>query len=55
MNITAEGYDMEIIREIEKNKQIRGDVAPKGEELRDTTANGRSENVKADSRITGKG
>ena len=41
MNITAEGYEMQIMREIENMKKTRGNVAPNGEELRDTTANGR--------------
>lgn len=43
MNITQEGEDMAktIDREKNNNEQIRGNIAPKGEELRDTTANGR--------------
>ena len=42
MNITEEGEDMAKRLDHEKNnEQIRGNIAPKGEELRDTTANGR--------------
>lgn len=43
MNITQEGIDFQKIidnKEI-NNKQTRGNIAPKGEELRDTSANGR--------------
>ncbi len=38
MNITEEGLEME---KINNNEQTRGNVAPNGEELRDTTANDR--------------
>jgi hypothetical protein len=39
MNITQEGYEMEKI--VDKDKKTRGNVAPHGEELRDTIAYGR--------------
>ncbi len=42
MNITEEGDQMSKILDKKKNnKQVRGNIAPKGEELRDTTANDR--------------
>ena len=42
MNITQEGIEIQKILDKENNiKQTRGNVAPKGEELRDTSANGR--------------
>ena len=43
MNITLEGLEMGRMKDQEKkhDEQIRGNVAPKGEELRDTSANGR--------------
>jgi len=43
MNITEEGEDMSKMLDKKNNKdeQTRGNIAPKGEELRDTTANGR--------------
>lgn len=41
MNITAEGLELENIENSKIDKQTRGNVAPKGEELRDTTANDR--------------
>jgi len=43
MNITEEGEDMSKMLDKKNNKdeQVRGNIAPKGEELRDTTANGR--------------
>lgn len=49
MNIWAEGIDMEKIRAIAKakNKSEDSSLDKSQEELQDTTANGRSENVKA--------
>lgn len=43
MNITEEGECMAKMLDHKKlnDEQIRGNIAPKGEELRDTTANGR--------------
>jgi hypothetical protein len=43
MNITEEGKDMAkmIVHKKNHDEQTRGNVALKGEELRDTTANGR--------------
>lgn len=41
MNITQEGDDMSKMLDKKNNEQVRGNIAPKGEELRDTTANGR--------------
>ena len=43
MNITEEGDQMSKMLDIKNksNEQIRGNIAPKGEELRDTTANDR--------------
>ena len=41
MNITQESLDIQRMVDEKKNKQTRGNIAPKGEELRDTSANGR--------------
>lgn len=43
MNITEEGEVLGKMKDLQKkhDEQVRGNVAPKGEELRDTTANGR--------------
>ena len=42
MNITEEGEEMsKMIDKKKNNEQVRGNIAPKGEELRDTTANDR--------------
>ena len=56
MNITAEGYEMEKrLEDIkEEDKQTRGNVAPKGEELRDTIAYGRRLNSLLLPRVQGK-
>ena len=43
MNITEEGDEMSkmLDKKIKNDEQTRGNIALKGEELRDTTANGR--------------
>lgn len=41
MNITEEMDEMSKIKDKKNNEQVRGNIAPKGEELRDTTANDR--------------
>ena len=42
MNITQESIDIQKVMDDKiNNKQTRGNIAPKGEELRDTSANGR--------------
>lgn len=47
MNIWLEGLELEKIRENNKNKKEDLSLVEKQEELQDTTARGRSENVKA--------
>lgn len=47
MNIWLEGLYQEKIRNIQKNVLEESSLAEKQEELQDTTANSRSENVKA--------